>query len=160
MNFKERIFKLLNYKNLAALLALGIILMIFGGGDKAEVKTGYDKPETTPPFDEDRLCDILESIEGAGRVRVFISYSDNGSEEVLYDVQSSSDGEKHNMTLNVKNDDNPYVIKRKPPEIKGILVTASGAVNSSVKKRLKESVRCATGVPPGKIHIECSERQE
>ncbi len=155
MNFKERIAEYLNYKKLGVLLALGIILMMLGrgggeAGDEA-VSTGQQA------LDEKKLCEILESVEGAGDVKVFISYSDGGYEIPLYDMQSSSGENEYD--LSIKADANsPYIVRRMSPEIRGVLVTASGAGNTSVKMRLKESVRCATGVPPGRIHIECSER--
>lgn len=158
-NLNEFLSKLKNKKVLIITAILGILLMImpFSEAEKKESYENYPK-ESPKLIDEKKLKSILESIEGAGKVKVFISY-DGDAEQIPatdYKREVSQNGERVEVT--VKNADNtPYIVKELAPKVSGVLVTATGADTLNMKIRIMKSVKAATGIPLNKICVEKGE---
>ena len=163
MDYKKTLEKLGGKKNLIIFLIIGIILIIAGSTffpAKSEPKQ-QKQENKMEKVDEKALEEILSNIEGAGKVKVFITYQDSGTKEVATDVKrNTAQGQKEETDITVKTmtqqggGQEPYVISEKSPEIKGILVTATGATSDEVKIRIYESVKAAVGVPLHKINVD------
>jgi len=147
MKFTELILK---NKKYLIILVLGIILLLLGN-----VSGGTEKKNTTsyaPVFiDEKKLTDTLEEIEGAGRVKVFISYRDDGEKQIAQKVSRTDNGTE---TTPENVDDGFYVVSVKTPEITGVLITASGASDLNVRERIMRGAKHALGIPYHKISVE------
>lgn len=147
MKFTELILK---NKKYLIILVLGIILLLLGnvsGGTEKKNTTSYD-----PVFiDEKKLTDTLEEIEGAGRVKVFISYRNDGEKQIAQKISRTDNGTE-TTPENVDNDF--YVVSVKTPEITGVLITASGASDLNVKERILRGAKHALGIPYHKISVE------
>lgn len=131
-------------------LAIGIILLLLGGKNPADSKQKSDIAK--PVFvDESKLVKTLEQIEGAGRVKVFISYKNDGERQI---AQKISTTEKGTEISPEDSDGSFYVLSVNTPEITGVLITASGADNADVKERILRGAKHALGVPYHKISVE------
>lgn len=121
---------------------------------------------------EGRLTDVLETVNGVGKVRVMITLKSSGEKvvekdrsleerSITEDVQEGggrttaeqSSGEE---TVYVKENDGgetPYIIEEKEPEIAGIVVVAQGGDNSVTAKNIVEAVMALFGVEAHKIKV-------
>lgn len=120
---------------------------------------------------EERLEDILESIDGVGKVKVLIKYSESSQVVAMYNETSSEnkteendgDGASKNSTETetkkeiVYTDDNgiskPITEKIIMPIIEGAIITAQGASNANTKTSIVSAVEAVTGLAIHKIQV-------
>lgn len=117
---------------------------------------------------ESRLEDILESINGVGKTKVLIKYSESSSIVAMYNETSSEsktqeddgDGGSKNVTETeskkevVYNESNiPVTEKIVMPIIEGAIVTAQGAGNANIKSSIVSAVEAITGLAVHKIQV-------
>lgn len=121
---------------------------------------------------ESRLSQILSSIYGAGKVKVFISLSDYGTSIVEKDVSYTRNNEEkeggdlqNTVTLITENseetvytadengNDVPFINKITVPRVEGVLVVAEGGGNQSVAQEMKEAIMALFGIEEHKIKV-------
>ena len=120
---------------------------------------------------ETRLEDILASIDGVGKVKVLIKYSESSSVVPMYNETTSesttkeTDGDGANKDVKeteskreiVYTDENgkntPITEKVIMPVIEGAIVTAQGAGNANVKTSIVSAVEAVTGLAVHKIQV-------
>ena len=113
---------------------------------------------------EEKLEEVLEKMEGAGEVQVFITLS--SSEELIVEKDApvnrsntaEADAEGGSRTINsVDAGENtvyategnismPYVVKTVTPRVEGVLVLAQGAGNGTVNKNIADAVQVLFGI--------------
>ncbi len=119
---------------------------------------------------EKRLKDILECVEGVGKVDVMLVLRTSQEKVFLIDKRNSgtqeedpSDGSKRLtktweetwetvLTGNSQEED-AVVQKEIFPEIEGIIICAQGADNTKIKAEISEAAEALFGVPPHKIKV-------
>lgn len=120
---------------------------------------------------ERKLEDILEKIDGAGDVKVMITYQDSGTQVVEKDKNTSENSlEESDSTGGVRNTkeqqlqestvyeeadagNTPFVSKELLPKVEGILIVASGGDNQKVKQNISEAVLALFQVEAHRIKI-------
>ena len=120
---------------------------------------------------EEKLEDILESINGVGKVKVLIKYSETSSVVAMYNETISESTTKENDgdggSKDVKEIENKKEIvytdengENKPitekvvmPVIEGAVVTAQGAGNTNVKASIVSAMEAVTGLAVHKIQV-------
>lgn len=118
---------------------------------------------------ETGLEEILSKAEGAGKVKVFITFKDSGELIVGSNVSESTrvDGivgqniktgevTRDETVVFVKGSDGtltPYVTKRLYPAISGVLVLAQGASDAEVTAAITEAVSAVLGIDINKIKV-------
>lgn len=135
------------------------------GGESTEVNdVSYGASDYESEL-ELRLEEVLSQAEGAGRVRVFITFKDSGELIVKSDVSESarmndggqlSESTREEKVIFKKEGDGtltPYVTKTIYPEISGVLVLAEGASDAGVVARLTEAVSAVLGIEINKIRV-------
>ena len=145
---KEEALKFLRNKNnlvIIGIMILGIIFMT-SFSETDSVKKTDDKAD----FQEERLESILSDIDGAGSVSVMITYENTGEKNIAYEKRQNdtSYDEKAVMAGG-----EPMVINEMNPRVKGVIVTADGADNISVKRALTEAVSAVLDVDAHRICI-------
>ena len=145
---KEEALKFLRNKNnlvIIGIMILGIIFMT-SFSETDIVKKTDDKAD----FQEERLESILSDIDGAGSVSVMITYENTGEKNIAYEKRQNdtSYDEKAVMAGG-----EPMVINEMNPRVKGVIVTADGADNISVKRALTEAVSAVLDVDAHRICI-------
>ena len=120
---------------------------------------------------ESKLCSILQNMNGAGKVEVFITLHDAGSIIVEKDISyrrnndSKNDGKTTTFsseyedkqetiyTVDENGNEVPFVAKQILPSIEGILIVAQGGDNETVKNQMKEAVLSLFELDEHKITI-------
>jgi len=120
---------------------------------------------------EDNLEEILGSINGVGKVKVLIKYSESSTVVAMYNEtysesttkENNGDGgskdikETENKKEIVYTDENginkPITEKVVMPVIEGAIITAQGAGNANVKASIVSAVEAVTGLAVHKIQV-------
>lgn len=120
---------------------------------------------------ENKLCSILQNMNGAGKVEVFITLHDAGSTIVEKDISYRRNNDSKNeggtttssaeyedtqetvYTVDENGNDVPFVAKQILPSIEGILIVAQGGDNAKVKNQMKEAVLSLFELDEHKITI-------
>ena len=120
---------------------------------------------------EKKLENILETINGVGKVNVLIKYSESSTIVAMYNETISesttkeNDGDGGNKDVKeteskkeiVYTDENgsskPITEKVVMPTIEGAIVTAQGASNVNVKASIVSAVEAVTGLAVHKIQV-------
>lgn len=120
---------------------------------------------------QNSLEEILESMEGVGKVKVLINYSETSSLVALYNetITESSTQEEDTSggTRNITQTDtqkeiayseksgnsDPITQKIIMPTIEGAIITAEGASNATIKANIISAVEAVTGLPTHKIQV-------
>ena len=116
---------------------------------------------------EQRLCQTLKKINGAGEVSVFISIDSGGEKILATDRKNSSEREtvsesegsssqetEENVVLSGQSSaQSPYVVEEKLPAPSGVLVVAEGAGNETVRYEIYEAVKALFDLPAHRIHV-------
>ena len=132
----------------------------------AQISTSSKKDDL-----EERLENILETINGVGKVNVLIKYSESSTVVAMYNETTSesttkeSDGDggskdvketesKKEIVYTDENGSNkPITEKVVMPVIEGAIVTARGAGNANVKASIVSAVEAVTGLAVHKIQV-------
>ena len=140
-----------------------------------EAKENISKENNTMEASKDeierKLEDILEKIDGAGDVKVMITYQDSGTQVVEKDKNTSANSvEESDSTGGVRSTkeqqlqestvyeeadagNTPFVSKELLPKVEGILIVASGGDNQKVKQNISEAVLALFQVEAHRIKI-------
>lgn len=140
-----------------------------------EAKENISKENNTMDASKDeierKLEDILEKIDGAGDVKVMITYQDSGTQVVEKDkntsensleesdstggVRSTKEQQLQESTVYEEADagNTPFVSKELLPKVEGILIVASGGDNQKVKQNISEAVLALFQVEAHRIKI-------
>ena len=169
-NEKKKLPKLLVWCILIAIVFLA--LGGFSGGEKG--KEISEKPNNEETFVistyvaelEERLALVLESIDGVGKVRVFLNM-ESGKEQILAeDIKTVTEENKDNEdeekryereTVIVLSEtdygQNPHIIAEKLPQPSGVLVIAEGARSERIRMEIYEAVRAVFGLPAHRVKV-------
>lgn len=120
---------------------------------------------------EGKLSDVLSQVNGAGAVTVSITLDNSGMDEYAKNIvkESKTVQEKDTSgglrtTTEMKESDQlvlakdggnekTVIVREYKPAVKGVLVVATGAYNSTIKANLTEAVEAALGIPAYKITV-------
>lgn len=159
---KEEFLKIFKNKNnlvICVILIIGIVFMVASGKEK-DKKGEISVPAQTSEVQNEqaRLEEILSRIDGAGKVSVMITYYSSTEKSIAYETkkntaQREDKSERSEDNKAVMTDSGPLVVKEVYPRVKGVIVTAEGAGNASVKSALTSAVAAALDVPAHRICI-------
>lgn len=162
---------------LAGILILIIALPTDTKGKKQAEETKENLSKETDTMEaskdeiEQKLEAILEKIDGAGEVKVMITYQDSGTQVVEKDKNTSENSvEESDSTGGVRSTkeqqlqestvydeadvgNTPFVSKELLPKVEGILIVASGGDNQKVKQNISEAVLALFQVEAHRIKI-------
>ncbi len=146
-------------KKIAVVLAVGILgmLLIFASGldsggkasKKSESRADTAAQETYEKQTEEKLKSFVESIEGAGRAEVMITFESSG--ESVFARDMSEDTQKASQENSRKTEDKYVIVesdgnesglltKAVYPKVRGVAVCCDGASDSVIRQRITEAV--------------------
>lgn len=116
---------------------------------------------------EQKLAEALSQIKGAGKVKVMITYEDNGEIVPAYakNMQKSTDGasqenQRENLstqeqvvTVQDSGQTNALIVQEKSPKVMGVLVIAQGAKDLGVKFSLIQACKTILGVENSCVEV-------
>lgn len=169
-------------KNVEIIIAIVIVVIIISLSVSTFTKPVEKKSDISLPKNsneikntndkiEEKLVQILKAIDGAGEVKVMITY-ESGPEIVpaLNTVKSDSTVEENDagggtritknsnnnsnsVTIQQSNGSQALIIKERNPEVRGVIVIAQGAGNIRVKMDLLKAVETVLKVSPEYIDV-------
>ena len=145
------IAEILRQKKVIAFIATALIAGILMLCVSATEKTPQPEPDVKIEI-EQGLERILENVKGAGNVGVFVMFSDSGMKSYEKNIRESENAREATTVLS-GSDNSPAIIRYSLPEIKGVIITAQGAENESVRQTLKEAAITALGVPSHRVCV-------
>lgn len=161
-NFSKKAMQWIKkYKLIALLIMIGLALMMIPTTSNQD-KQAHVKIEATTPQTlslEDKLSEILQQIDGAGKVEVILTVLTG--EEVIYQTNDiltkDSDGTKEDTdTVTVTDSDrnqNGLVRQVNPPVYLGAIILCQGADDPIVKLAITEAVAKVTGLRTNCISV-------
>lgn len=121
---------------------------------------------------EQRLSAILSQMDGAGKVKVLITFADYGANVVEKDVSYTRNNEEQMgmnqekiytttsentettvYTVTESGEDIPFVQKVMVPKVEGVFVLAQGGNNPEIIQEMKEAIMALFGIEEHKIKI-------
>ncbi|MEG6585631.1 hypothetical protein [Dendrosporobacter sp. 1207_IL3150] len=120
---------------------------------------------------ESKLSNMLSQVKGAGNVSVSIMLENSATQEHAKNINketrtiqekdtaggirtTTETKESSQVLLSKENGaDHPVMVREIKPIIKGVLVVAEGAVDSTVKANLTKAVEAGLGLPSYKITV-------
>ena len=121
---------------------------------------------------EEKLANILSNIEGVGKVKVLLTYSETSTYVPIYNenlkesnttetdssggsrIVSETDSQKEVIYKeDSSGNQEPVTQSIISPKIEGAIITAEGADNAQVKTSIVEAVEAATGLATHKIQV-------
>ena len=179
MNAKLEKYK--QYLLLGGLAVLGVCFLLLGNGDKpsslaepvvyhAQVQNKAVTEDDLVTAMEQKLAATLSKIQGAGQVTVQLSVKSTGRKEYAVDTQYTSrtsteeSGDSVQQTSELQEQTNivqqnqngaqqALLLETFMPEITGVLVVSSGAVDAEVQERLLKAVTAVLQVPRYQIMV-------
>ena len=149
------------YKYAIAVLIIGLALMLIPSNLSKQQKTETTQPSVTDHkiLTEDSLAQILQSVEGAGKVEVLLSIG--AGEEIIYqaDMEVSSSDENHAETLKTviitdsQKSEHGLIRQTNPVVYKGAIVVCQGADSPSVRLAVTQAVSKITGLGSDSICV-------
>ena len=138
------------------------------GGEDSSVKSYYDQEYIRQQ--ENRLKQILQTVEGVGKVEVMITLRSSGEAVLNKDYSREEAGQSESEGSDSKNSDSikegeetilsdkngsraPYVIKEMSPEISGLLIICEGAGSNRVASRVLQAAQSVYGISADRIAI-------
>ena len=168
---------------IAILAICGIFLLVSSfpmrktGVSGENGKKGREAPSVKNSFDqeyirqqENRLKQILQTVEGVGKVEVMITLRSSGEAVLNKDYSREEAGQSESEGSDSKNSDSikegeetilsdkngsraPYVIKEMSPEISGLLIICEGAGSNRVASRVLQAAQSVYGISADHIAI-------
>lgn len=107
---------------------------------------------------ERRLEEFLESIEGTGRVKVYLTVGTDqryvyAREERFSRSENKTEEEEKYVMIGGGNGKNALIETVETPEITGAVVACTGCDSPVVAERIYRAVSAALGIPAGKIFV-------
>ncbi len=145
------------YRYPAIILLVGILLMILPGRKIQETPDVTE--DKTPACLEERLGDILSTIDGVGDVNVLLSVS--AGEKILYqsDVESNHSSEDESvrsktiLITDSQRTQNGLVQQINPPVYLGAVISCQGADDPEVRLAIVDAVSTVTGLGTDRISV-------
>lgn len=115
---------------------------------------------------EKRLVSALQTIQGSGKVAVFLNFEDKGEKIPAADIRAESQEaeeeskqethhEREETIIFSEKDSgqSPYIVEEKLPQPSGVLVIAEGAREERVRLEIYEAVKAVFGLPAHRIKV-------
>lgn len=160
----EKWIKKRNKSDFAVLILLGVMVMIVAmpaGAKQSQKETQTQEQkeqlQTQDSYKEQlqqQLKELLEHMDGVGKTRVMLTFSDEGTDQL--DKNVTKDGNKKEETTVVYDTGDtrqPYVICRQMPKIEGVVVVAQGGGNAKTVTEISDAVMSLFPVEAHKVVV-------
>lgn len=146
------------YKYPMIVILIGLLIMLMPPKSKEKEIVILPADENIMTVEE-RLCDILSVISGAGKVRVLLTES--LGEEIIYqtDINSNTSANLNDtssdtvIVSDAERNESGLVRQVNPPVYLGAIIICEGADNPVVRLGIVEAVSTVTGLGADKISV-------
>lgn len=149
---------------LIAALVLGIVLMILPGTKTPKTPEKEEKESVLSPIGDEaqRLENIIGGMDGVSDVSVLITYENTGvrnvqsvtEKSISQDEQKKSEQTKTQaLIIKEGSSETPFVSEEILPEVRGVIISARGIKNPTLKASITEAVAAVFGVSVHRVRI-------
>ena len=147
------------YKYAAVILLVGVGFLVLPQKSQSKPTTEILKYDNTQIFDTNQLVEILQSIEGAGKVKVLLSIA--SGERTIYqmDTDVNISGENNStkqetvVVTDAQRAEAGLINQVNPPTYLGAIVVCEGADSASVRFAVTQAVAKITGLRTDNICV-------
>ena len=173
MNLSDKLSKLLNNENISTFLEklrkdkktifiiligfLGMVLILFSPND-SEKKKAVDQVETVN-YNSDNIQgeveEMIESIKGAGKTKVYITYESDSEHVYAMNIDEKSDGSDlhYKSEYIIIDDENGLILKVIYPKVRGVAVICEGGGDPLVKEKIYSVISALFDISTNKISV-------
>lgn len=163
MNIKN--LKRVKPHHLLIVLAVGVFLLVSSNFFVPSKKQESDnnKSEAIVVNDiEERLGEIVKKIDGINDADVFITYENSGVKRHATNIKDDAVTGENNVTVKKETSavmkkegslETPFVSEEILPQIRGVLIVASGADDLKLKEEITVAISAVLGVPLHKVRV-------
>ncbi len=129
-----------------------------GNQELKQTEQGEEETEAATDYEsrmEQKLEELLGSVEGVGNVRVMLTFEGTGERKVEKDTSLTADSQQEETVYEEygSSERTPYVTSETNPQVEGVLVIAQGGGNSRIKQEIIEAAQALFGIEAHKIKI-------
>ncbi len=149
------------YKYAMAVLLVGLLLMMIPTRQTTSENEMKNEPLSIieNPDLASELTEILEDIQGAGKVKLMLSVAEG--ERILYQTDSTYTQSEHNTSSKTQTilitdsnrNQSGLIHQKNPPVYRGAVVLSQGADEPTVRLAIVDAVGKATGLGADKIAV-------
>jgi len=142
------------YKYAVLVLGIGLVLLLLPGKNTAAPQTQLNTSteQTVKENREEALIEILQCIQGAGRVKVLLSTA--AGEETVYQADNDTSKTTDNSSTKIdtviitdaQRNESGLIRQINPPVYLGAVVVCDGADNATVRLAITQAVGKFTGL--------------
>lgn len=144
---------------IAALGLLGMLLLLFSGGEKkTETKPAEKEPFEAQACVERQLESLLKTVDGVGKVKVYVTIDRMQRDVYAVNTEQSEDpdrtqrSEKYVFTEN-GSDTQGLRLYAVMPEIRGVAVSCEGGASGIVRQEVTKLIGAALGIGANRIWV-------
>lgn len=146
---------------IVALGILGMLLLLFSGMGGSDEKNGknesVDGSEIAVSI-EKKLTSLVESVDGAGKVKVMITLESLEERIAAINTESESGEASYEKSdeyvlIEKSGDSDGLILKTITPTVRGVGITCTGADSNEVKQEIIRLVSSTLGIPVNKIWV-------
>ena len=152
------------YKYVAAAVLIGVVLLLWPGGESNRQETDLPVPDSTEERDLERdLEEILATMSGVGEVRVLLTKETDGKQELAQDTELAYSGDtrapddysrrSETVLVDADSGDEPVVTTKSYPTYRGALVVCQGGDRADVRLAVINAVSTLTGLSADRITV-------
>ncbi len=151
-------------KKLLFIIILGfagmLLILLSGAGGEKPAETNKNEADVFAIQNktEKKLEMLLESVKGAGKVKVMVTV--DSLEETIYAVNTETESRADEYSfsdeyvlIEKSGDDDGLIIKVTAPVIRGVGITCEGADSAGVKEEIIRLVSAALGISVNRIWV-------
>lgn len=163
MNILNKMFEnKKNLYNIGIALFAGVVLMAMGSGvsekNKNVIKEDtFEYMEEYEERIEEKISNLLEQADGVGKVKASVTLKGSREKVVQNDISYQTDEKELTQTKEKRtvysNDDTPFVVVEREPEIEGVVIICEGGEDILIKEKIINSVSALLGVEVHKIEV-------
>ncbi|MBR0349061.1 MAG: hypothetical protein IIX16_05410 [Clostridia bacterium] len=103
---------------------------------------------------EERLKNLIESIDGAGKVQVMVTI-ESGDEKVYATESKKTENneEKSYVLVDIEGSDSGLLLKIAQPEIRGVAIVCQGADSPTVRNAVVGAVTSVLGISSNRVNV-------
>lgn len=103
---------------------------------------------------EDQVQELIESMDGAGKVRVMLTLSDDGLTHLDKDVKTQEKTREETTVIYESGDTRqPYVIQKERPKVEGVVVVAQGGDQPRVMTEITDAMQSLFDLEVHKVKV-------
>ena len=135
------------YKYACIVLIAGIALLLLPNKKDTTTTPVSTQEQKEEKLDERTLSELLESVEGAGKVKVMLSIS--AGEKTIYQTNHNTSGSPENINTKTAG----LINQINPPVYLGAIIVCQGGDIPSVKLAITQAVSKITGLGTDQICV-------